>query len=81
MKRKTLRSLISMRSLSNSPWILGAPQVSLASALWRMSAFTLAETSLSAGLRARDFQRQERRRRARCQRTTVSSLTTTSTSA
>jgi hypothetical protein len=31
-----LRSPMSMPSLSNSPWILGAPQPTLASAIWRM---------------------------------------------
>jgi hypothetical protein len=45
VKRETLRSLISMPSLSNSPWILGAPQVTLASAIRRMSRLTSAETS------------------------------------
>ena len=38
MKRETLRSPMSMPSLSNSPWILGAPQDGLALAIWRMSA-------------------------------------------
>ena len=33
MKRETLRSLMSMPSLSNSPWILGAPQSTLALAI------------------------------------------------
>jgi hypothetical protein len=51
------------------------------SAIWRMSALTSAETSLSAGLREWDFQRQKKRKPARCQRTTVSGLTTTRTSA
>ena len=45
MKRETLRSPMSMPSLSNSPWILGAPQPTLASAIWRMSALTPGETS------------------------------------
>jgi len=53
----------------------------LASAIWRMRALTSAETSLSAGLRERDFHRQKRRNPARCQQTTVYGLTTTSTSA
>ena len=36
MKRETLLSLMTMPSLSNSPWIFGAPQVTLASARgWR----------------------------------------------
>jgi hypothetical protein len=44
MKRDTLRSPTTMPSLSNSPWVLGAPYL-LASAIWRMSALTSAQTS------------------------------------
>ena len=81
MKRETLRSPMSMPSLSNSPWILGAPQALLAVAIWRMSCLTSAETSRSAGRRAQDLQRQKRRKPARCQRTTVSGFTTMRASA
>jgi hypothetical protein len=81
MKRETLRSPTSMPSLSNSPWILGAPQNGLAMAIWRMSVLVSGETSFCAGVRGCDFQRQKRRKPARCQRATVSGLTMTSTSA
>jgi hypothetical protein len=43
--------------------------------IWRINCLTSAETSLSAGWRERDFQRQKRRKPARCQRTTVSGWT------
>ena len=60
---------------------LGAPQDGLALAIWRMSALSQGEISSCAGVRGRDFQRQNKRKPARCQRTTVSGLTTTGTSA
>ena len=81
MKRDTLRSPMSMPSLSNSPWILGAPQPTLALAIWWMSRLTSDATLPAAGPCERDFHRQNRRKPARCQRSTVSGLTTTSTSA
>jgi hypothetical protein len=81
MKRETLRSLMTMPSLSSSPWILGAPQPTLASAIRRMSCLTSAETSSFAGVRERDFHFQNGRKPARCQRTMVSGLTMTRASA
>jgi len=68
-------------SMSSSPWILGAPQRGLALAILRISRLTSGETSSFLGVRQRDFQRQKRRKPARCQRTTVSGLTMTSASA
>ena len=47
-----LRSLMSMPSLSKSPWMLGATQATLASAIWRTSALTSAKTSLSGYAKA-----------------------------
>ena len=58
MKRETLHSLMTMPSLSNSPWIFGAPQVGLASAIRRMSCLTSVETSPSVGVRERDLRNQ-----------------------
>jgi len=60
---------------------LGAPQSGLALAIWPMSALVAGETSSWAGVRGRDFHLQNRRNPVRCQRTTVSGLTMTSTSA
>ena len=81
MKRETLRSLISMPSLSSSPWILGAPEATLASAIRRTRCLTSAKTSSFVGERERDFHYQNRRKPARCQRTTMSGLTRTRASA
>jgi len=53
------------------------PQVTLDSAIRRMSCLTSAETSPFDGVRERDFHFQSRRKPARCQRTTVSGLTMT----
>ncbi len=49
-----------MPSFSNSPWILGAPQPTLASAIWRMSRLVSRETPPLDGLPARDFHRQNK---------------------
>ena len=80
MKRETLRSLTWKPSWSNSPWIFGASQPTLDSAIWRISFLISGVTSPFFDLRGRDFQRQKRRNPRRCQRTTVSGFTMTSTS-
>src|SRR5262249_52775542 len=65
---------ILMPSLSSLPWILGAPQSGLARLMSRISVLK------SAGSFGRppgdfDFNRQYKRKPARCQRITVSGLT------
>src|SRR5215469_5763607 len=66
-------------SFCNSPWIFGAPQSEFSCARRRIRRRT---SSVILGLppRGRDFQRQYRRKLARCQPTTVSGLTITSAS-
>jgi len=63
----------------SSPWIFGAPQRGFSNARRRISARV---SALTFGLPpdGRDFHFQNRRKPARCQRTTVSGFTITSTS-
>jgi hypothetical protein len=60
----------SMPSLRSSPWILGAPQRGLARLIPRIRR-RISSGTLGLPLLDRDFQRQNRRKPARCQRTTV----------
>src|SRR5580704_193061 len=55
-----------------SPWILGAPQRGLARLISRISRRILISSgTLGLPLRDCDFQRQNKRKPARCERTTV----------
>src|ERR1700742_4393173 len=65
---------ISMPSLSNSPWIRGAPHNGLAMLISRISRRISAGT-VGRPERGRDFQRQYDLNPARCHRTTVSGFT------
>jgi hypothetical protein len=60
-----------MASLSNSPWMRGAPQSIFSILIRRISARRPASMR-GRPPRFRDFQRQYRRKPARCQRTSVS---------
>ena len=61
INRETLRSPISMPSLSNSPRMLGAPQPTLDSPLWRIRFLISGVPAPFFGLRGREFQHQRRR--------------------
>src|SRR6478672_8213034 len=77
---ETAAWLISMPSLSSSPWIRGAPHRTL-SRLMRLIRFLMSDgTEGRPGPRGRDFQDQNARKPSRCHRTTVSSLTITTAS-
>src|SRR5882672_11940441 len=65
---------ISMPSLSNSPWIRGAPHSGLAMLISRISR-RISTATVGRPERGRDFQRQYDLNPARCQRTTVSGFT------
>src|SRR5580704_10028819 len=65
---------ISMPSLSNSPWIRGAPHSGLAMLILRISR-RISTATVGRPERGRDFQRQYDLNPARCQRTTVSGFT------
>ena len=71
----TVRSDISRPSISNSPWILGAPHDVFASAIWNMSARTSGSTAGLPHLSDRDFRRQYSLKALLCQRTIVSGWT------
>ena len=75
MYRETVRSDISNPSFRSSPWILGAPQVLFSSTICRIRVWT---SLLILGLPVFfdwERNRQNRRKPARCQETTVSGLT------
>jgi hypothetical protein len=65
---------MSMPSLSNSPWILGAPHNGLAMLISRISR-RISNGTVGRPQQCRDFQRQYDLKPARCQRITVSGLT------
>src|SRR5258707_9836960 len=65
---------ISMPSLSSSPWMRGAPQSGLARLMSRIN-LRISSGILGLPPRRLDFQRQNSRNPARCQRTTVSGRT------
>jgi hypothetical protein len=65
---------ISMPSLSNSPWIRGAPHSGLEMLISRISR-RISTATVGRPERDRDFQRQYDLNPARCQRTTVSGFT------
>src|SRR3984893_5987065 len=65
---------ISIPSLSNSPWIRGAPHRGLAMLISRTSR-RISTATVGRPERGRDFQRQYDLNPARCQRTTVSGFT------
>src|SRR6478672_8175026 len=70
---------ISMPSLSNSPWILGAPHNGLAMLISRISR-RISNGTVGRPQRRLDFQRQYDLKPARCQRITVSGRTIASAS-
>jgi hypothetical protein len=70
---------ISMPSLSNSPWILGAPHNGLAMLISRISR-RISNGTAGRPQRCLDFQRQYDLKPARCQRITVSGRTIASAS-
>src|ERR1019366_10277748 len=75
-QRETIRSEISKPSLSNSPWMRGAPQVGLSATLRKIRSRTsLLIGFLPTTFRAREIQLQYNRKPVRCQRTTVSGVT------
>src|SRR3982751_3725914 len=65
---------ISMPSLSNSPWILGAPHNGLARLISRISR-RMSNDTVGRPQRRRDSQRQYDRKPARCHLITMSGLT------
>jgi len=73
----TLVSPISIPSLSNSPWMRGAPHSGLARLILRISSRTSCETAGLPVCPRRTFQVQNNRKPLRCQATTVSGLTMT----
>src|SRR6476469_8428063 len=75
----TLLWPISMPSLSNSPWIHGAPHNGLARLISRISR-RISNDTAGRPQRCRDFQRQYDLKPARCQRITVSGRTIASAS-
>jgi hypothetical protein len=77
---RPLRNLQAELQFNSSPWILGATHVGFSPAMRRMS---WRSSELTPGLPAarRESQRQYSRKPARCQPTTVSGFTMTSTSA
>jgi hypothetical protein len=80
MRRATVRRETSNPSLSNSPWMRGAPQRGFASAVVRTSSAS-SEPTGDRPVRPRcDFRVQKARKPCRCQRITVSGRTTCSAS-
>jgi hypothetical protein len=75
MSRATVRCESSSPSLGNSPWMRGAPQRGLASAMVRTS-WAISELTDGRPVRPRrDLQVQKARKPCRCQRITVSGRT------
>ncbi len=72
---ETVGSEISIPSLSNSPWILGAPHKGFVRLMVRIKSRTSRDTGGRPGLPCRIFHRQNTRNPLRCQATTVSGLT------
>jgi hypothetical protein len=70
----TLLSPMSKPSLSSSPWMRGAPQPGFSRHILRIRSRTLRERG-RPGWPRRTFEVQNRRKPARCQAMTVSSLT------
>src|SRR4029079_11765522 len=70
---------IPMPSLSNSPWIRGAPHNGLARLISRISR-RMSNDTVGRPQRSRDFQRQYDLKPSRCQRITVSGRTIASAS-
>ena len=75
IQREIVRS--EMSNPSSSPWMRGAPQVGFSATIWKINS----RISFSVGLRAtgprtREISLQYMRKPARCQRTTVSGVTT-----
>ena len=75
----TVACEISMPSLRSSPWNRGAPQSGFSRLMRRMRSRTSRPTVGRPPLRRRDVQVQKRRKPLRCQPTTVSGFTMTST--
>src|ERR1017187_6859123 len=73
----TLVSPMSMPSLSNSPWMRGAPQSGLSRHILRISSRTSLGTGGRPNRPRRTFQVQISRKPLRCQAMTVSGLTLT----
>src|SRR5215831_15141772 len=72
-----LVSPMSMPSLSNSPWMRGAPQSGLSRLILRISCRISLDTGGRPGWPRRIFQVQNNRKPLRCQPMTVSGLTMT----
>jgi hypothetical protein len=68
----TVVSLMSMPSLSSSPWMRSAPHPVFSRHILRIRSRTSQEMSGRPGWPRRTFQVQNRRNPARCQATTVS---------
>ena len=78
-QRDTVRSETSKPSLSNSPWMRGAPHVGFSATMRKISSRTSRlKGFLPAACRVRDSQDQYKRKPVRCQRTTVSGVTSRS---
>src|ERR1700730_3619262 len=73
----TLVSLMSMPSLSNSPWMRGAPQSEFSRLIFRISWRISFDTGGRPAWPRRTFQVQNSRKPLRCQPMTVSGLTMT----
>src|SRR5262249_55136382 len=71
----TLVSLMSMPSLSSSPWMRGAPQSGFSRLILRISSRTSGETDGRPGCRRRTFQVPNNRKPLLCEPITVSRLT------
>ena len=79
IQRDTARSAMSQPSLSNSPWMRGAPHVGFSATMRKIRSRTsLLKRFLPAAQPVRDSQDQYNRNPMRCQRTTVSGVSSRS---
>src|SRR5256885_8608357 len=77
ISRETVRSATSMPSLSSSPWILGAPHRGLAAAILLTRVLIAVSTGGRPAEGRPDRVAQWRRKRRRCQLSTVAGATMT----
>lgn len=77
IQREIVRSLTSNPSIRSSPWMRGAPQVGFSATIRQLNSRTCFGVCLRPiDFRTREISFQYKRKPARCQRTTVSSVTT-----
>ena len=79
IQREIVLSERSKPSMRSSPWIRGAPQVGFSATIRKINSLTSLDVGLlPTGVLAREISRQYKRKPARCHRTTVSGVTTSS---